>query len=123
MNTIGYFEIQSSNPEREIAFYHAIFGWEFLRDNSMPIEYYRIETNTINGGLLKRPLNTPPINFGSNSFICSIQVGNFDEMAKKIIACGGTVSIPKFTIPFRCHQGYFVDQDNNTFGIFEVITN
>ena len=27
MNTVGYFEIQSDNPEKTAAFYHEIFGW------------------------------------------------------------------------------------------------
>lgn len=28
--------------------------------------------------------------------------------------------MPKFAIAGRCWQGYFVDLDNNVFGIFEV---
>lgn len=43
MNTIAYFEIQSSNPSREIKFYHTIFGREFIREEFVPIEYYRIQ--------------------------------------------------------------------------------
>jgi predicted enzyme related to lactoylglutathione lyase len=39
MNTIGYFEIESSSPEREIEFYSALFGWKFSRENNLPIEY------------------------------------------------------------------------------------
>jgi len=54
MNTIGYFEIQSANPKREIEFYNSVFGWTFIREYKVPIEYYRIETNSINGGLLSR---------------------------------------------------------------------
>jgi len=122
MNTIGYFEIQSSSPQREIDFYNNVFSWAFIREYNVPIEYYRIETQSINSGLLQRPTNTPPSNFGTNAFTCSIQVSNFDETEKKIIACGGQIAVPKFTIPNKCYQGYFMDQDNNTFGIFEVIS-
>ncbi len=56
MNSIGYFEIQSTNPARDVEFYGKVFGWKFVKDDSLPIEYYRIETSTINGGLLKRPV-------------------------------------------------------------------
>lgn len=56
MNTIAYFEIQSSNPARDAQFYQAVFGWQFKLDPNLPIEYYRIETPSIMGGLLKRPL-------------------------------------------------------------------
>ena len=120
MNTLGYFEIQSSNPAREVDFYTSVFGWKFIRDEHIPIEYYRIETNGMNGGLLKRPAKTPPLEFGTNAFTCSIQVDNFDAIADKILAHGGSVAMPKFAIPASCWQGYFIDQDNNVFGIFEV---
>ncbi|MBK7213861.1 MAG: VOC family protein [Bacteroidales bacterium] len=123
MNTIGYFEIQSSNPEREVEFYGKIFGWNFLREYNVPIEYYRIETDSINGGLLSRPAKTPPAEFGSNAFTCSVQVSDFDEMEKIILENGGKIALPKFAIPYRCWQGYFMDLDNNVFGIFEVDEN
>ena len=120
MNTIGYFEIQSSNPSREMAFYEAIFGWKFVKDESVPIEYYRIETHSISGGLLKRPVPIPPTGSGTNAYVCSIQVASFDQTSEKIMQQGGKVAMHKFAIPGRCWQGYFIDADNNTFGIFEV---
>jgi uncharacterized protein len=120
MNTIGYFEIQSSDPKREIAFYRQIFGWKFIKEEFVPIEYYRIETNGILGGLLERPANTPPAGYGTNAFTCSVRVGNFDQVAALILANGGQIAMPKFAIPGRCWQGYFIDLDNNVFGIFEA---
>jgi len=123
MNTIGYFEIQSSNPEREIKFYKDVFGWSFIKEEFVPIEYYRIETNSIFGGLLKRPAPVPPPQTGTNAFVCSIQVDNFDKTSDLILSNGGQIALPKFAIPSRCWQGYFVDKDNNTFGIFEVDEN
>jgi uncharacterized protein len=123
MNTIEYFEIQSSNPEREITFYREIFDWKFIREEYVPIEYYRIETKGIRGGLLKRPAKTPEAAFGTNAFTCSVRVENFDQTATLILAKGGQVSLPKFPIPGRCWQGYFIDLDKNIFGIFEADEN
>jgi predicted enzyme related to lactoylglutathione lyase len=120
MNTIGYFEIQSSDPAREAEFYGNVFGWTFIKEPHVPIEYYRIETNGINGGLLKRPAKVPPAECGTNAFVNSIQVENFDKTGALILKNGGQIALPKFAIPGRCWQGYFIDQDNNTFGIFEV---
>ena len=122
MNTIGYFEIQSSDPRREIKFYEALFRWKFIEEKYVPIEYFRIETNTINGGLLKRA-QVPPTESGTNAFVCSVQVENFDKTSELIIKLGGKVALPKFAIPGRCWQGYFIDLDNNTYGIFEVNEN
>ena len=122
MNTISYFEIQSSQPERDIEFYKIVFGWKFSRVELSPIEYYRIETNTIRGGLLKRPVKIPPPGHGTNAFVCSFEVENFDKTCALILENGGSVAMAKFQIPNVCWQGYFLDPDNNTFGILEVIT-
>jgi predicted enzyme related to lactoylglutathione lyase len=72
---------------------------------------------------LKRPVSIPPAGSGTNAFVCSIQVDNFDEYQKKILQHKGQVAMPKFAIPGKCWQGYFSDPDNNTFGIFEVDVN
>lgn len=119
MNTIAYFEIQSSSPEREIAFYHGVFGWEFSRDPHLPIEYHRITTKGMQGGLLKRPAPTPQAGSGTNAFTCSVMVNNFDAIAAKVMELGGSIAMPKFAVPGRCWQGYFMDPDNNVFGVFQ----
>lgn len=123
MNQVGYFEIQSSNPERDIAFYTNVFGWKFQREDNIPIPYYRIESAGMNGALLMRPAITPGTGHGTNAFTCSMQVSDFDTTAKKIFENGGREALPKFAVPGKCWQGYFIDPDNNTFGIFEVDEN
>lgn len=60
---------------------------------------------------------------GTNAFVCSVQVENFDKTNQLILQNGGQVALPKFAVPGRCWQGYFVDLDNNTFGIIEVDEN
>ena len=49
MNQVCYFEIQSSQPKREVAFYQAVFGWVFEKVDGLPIDYYRITTEGIHG--------------------------------------------------------------------------
>ena len=58
--------------------------------------------------------------FGTNAFTCSVMVENFDKTALDISKNGGQVALPKFAVPGKCWQGYFIDIDNNVFGIFEV---
>ena len=120
MNTISYFEIQSANPEKAVEFYNNVFEWKFTKDEMIPIEYYRIETEGIRGAILKRSTPPPPPESGTNAFTCSILVSDFDSVAKKILDNGGRVALPKFAIPGKCWQGYFLDIDNNVFGIFQV---
>jgi len=128
MNQIGYFEIQASDPARLVEFYRNVFGWEIEKADGLPVEYYRIKNSSdVNagsmGGLLKRPTKTPPMEYGTNAYTCSIEVADFDNMSKVIIENEGKVAMPKFAVPGRCWQGYFIDPDNNVFGIFEVDPN
>jgi predicted enzyme related to lactoylglutathione lyase len=123
MNSIGYFEIQSSDLPSSIKFYQAVFEWIFIKETNVPIEYYRIETKGIHGGLLKRPAQIPSTEMGTNAFTCSIEVKSFDHTSEIILKSGGQIALPKFAIPGRCWQGYFIDNDNNVFGIFEVDLN
>ena len=123
-----HFEIQTQNPERAMKFYTAVFGWEFVQWEKNP--YWMIMTAPkdskeagINGGLLQRPANLPPQGCGTNAFVCTMQVDNFDETAKKIVAAGGIVAMPKFALVGMAWQGYFLDTEGNTFGVHQADKN
>ena len=122
MNNVAYFEIQVDRPEVAIKFYTDVFGWKFIKDESVPIDYWRIDTDGSNGGLMKRPVKKPSSEQGVNAFVCSIQVKSFDATAKIILHSGGSVVVPKFAVTGKCWQGYFLDTEGNTFGLFEVDT-
>ncbi len=119
MNSVGYFEIQADEPSRAVRFYSGVFGWKFEQVPGLPVEYWRIETDGISGGLLKRPALPPPPQSGTNAFVCSMQVVDFDATAAAILKAGGIVALPKFAVPGVCWQGYFLDMDGNTFGVFQ----
>jgi len=119
MNAPAYFEIQADDPNRAVRFYREIFGWKFDKLEGLPIEYWRIETSGPRGGLLKRPAKTPPPEHGTNAFVCSMEVASFDDMAAKVASHGGQVAMPKFAVAGICWQGYFIDPEGNTFGIFQ----
>ena len=119
MNAPAYFEIQADDTNRAVRFYREIFGWKFDKIEGLPIEYWRIETSGPRGGLLKRPAKTPSPEHGTNAFVCSMEVTSFDDLAAKVTSHGGTVALPKFAVPGVCWQGYFIDTEGNTFGIFQ----
>jgi predicted enzyme related to lactoylglutathione lyase len=123
MNNVMYFEIQADDPPGALAFYKDLFGWEFTKQEGLPIEYYAIKTEGINGGLLKRPAPVPGEQSGTNAFVCSMEVESFDATAEKILSMGGKVAMPKFAVPGKCWQGYFLDTQGNTFGLFQVDEN
>jgi predicted enzyme related to lactoylglutathione lyase len=115
-----YFEIQADDVARARQFYSAVFGWNFSSVPGLPIEYWHIEVGDMGGGLLQRPAPRPPAQSGTNAFVCSFQVKSFDDTAKTILNAGGSVAMPKFPVPGKCWQGYFVDTEGNAFGIFQV---
>lgn len=123
MNTVAYFEIQAGEPEAAMRFYGDVFGWRFAKQEGLPIPYWRIETAGIHGGLLQRPADTPPAECGTNAYVCSMEVPEFDAAATLIERAGGQVALPKFAVPGVCWQGYFVDPEGNTFGVFQVDDN
>jgi predicted enzyme related to lactoylglutathione lyase len=120
MSAHFYFEIQADDLARAAYFYHKIFGWQFTKAPGMPVEYQRILTGGPSGGLLKRPAQAPPAGYGTNAFVCSVEVASFDETARKIMDFGAQVALPKFVVPGTCWQGYFIDTEGNIFGIFQV---
>jgi uncharacterized protein len=119
MNAPSYFEIQAGDLKRAVAFYTSVFGWTFTRAEGLPVEYWRIATEGPRGGLLQRSAPAPALEQGTNAFVCSMEVKDFDATAKRIADAGGIVALPKFAVPGVCWQGYFVDTEGNTFGIFQ----
>jgi hypothetical protein len=119
MNSIAYFEIQATQPETVIDFYHDVLGWQFTLAPEIPIPYWRIETGEINGGLLQRPASTPPPECGTNAYVCSIMVADIETVTAAILSKEGRVAMPKFAVPGVCWHAYFLDPDGNTFGVFQ----
>ena len=127
MNRPVHFEIQAENTERAAQFYRDVFGWQIDKWPGLGWEYWIIMTAEkdskepgINGGLLKRPAEMPPQQCGTNSYVCTMQVENYDAMAKKILAAGGKIAMPKFPLVGMAWQGYFLDTEGNTFGLHQT---
>ena len=129
MNRVVHFEIQADDLDRAMKFYGTVFGWEFPKWMDDPA-YLGIMTAPkdskdpgINGGLLKRPAKIALLGGAANAFVCTVHVENFDQIASKILAAGGTVTMPKYAIPKMAWQGYFLDTEGNTFGIHQADVN
>jgi predicted enzyme related to lactoylglutathione lyase len=117
MDGPSYFEIQADDTKRAAKFYAQVFGWKFEEAPGLP--YWRVTTSGPRGGLLKRPTRAPSPGQGTNAFVCSMQVDDFDKIAKNILNHAGAVALPKFAVPRVCWQGYFLDTEGNTFDIFQ----
>lgn len=126
MNRVVHFEIQAEDLERAAKFYREIFDWKIDKWPGLEWEYWVVMTADkdskepgISGGLLKRPAKTPPHECGTNAFVCTVQVEDYDATAKKILEAGGIVAMPKFALAGMAWQGYFLDTEGNTFGLHQ----
>jgi predicted enzyme related to lactoylglutathione lyase len=115
MPRVVHFEIPADSPERAIAFYSRVFGWEFQKwDGPMP--YWMVKTGEgepgINGGLM--PRQAP-----GSSTVNTITVDSVDTSVASIQKAGGTLVVPKMAIPGVGWLAYCNDPEGNTFGIMQ----
>lgn len=125
MSRVVHFEIQADDVERAKAFYGAVFGWSFQDwSGTTGVSYWGVLTGPedrlgINGGLLQRPAPAPPLGQGTNAYVCTIAVDDYDGAERRILDAGGQVALPKMALKGMAWQGYYIDPDGNTFGIHQ----
>ncbi len=125
MSRVVHFEIQADDVERAKAFYAAVFHWSFEDYSQFTGDtYWGVVTGPedeagINGGLLRRPAPAPQTGQGSNGYVCTVGVADYDETEKRILEAGGRVALPKSALPGMAWQGYYLDTEGNTFGLHQ----
>lgn len=121
MPRVVHFEIHAEQPERAIAFYRDLFGWEFTKwDGPMP--YWLIKTGPdgqpgINGGLIQRR----GVIDGQCviAYVCTIDVASVEDTLQAALAKGATVAVPKMPIPGIGWLVYAKDTEGNIFGMMQ----
>jgi hypothetical protein len=125
MSRVVHFEIQADDLERAKQFYADVFGWTYEDYGQVTgSPYWGITTGPadqpgINGGLLQRPAPAPGPEQGTNSYICTMVVDDYDSTEERILAGGGKVALPKMALTGMAWQGYYIDTEGNTFGIHQ----
>lgn len=125
MSRVVHFEIQADDVERARSFYAAVFAWSFEDWSQVTgSTYWGVSTGPrdqpgIDGGLLQRPAPAPASEQGTNGFVCTVQVEDYDETERRILDAGGQVALPKSALPGMAWQGYYLDTEGNTFGIHQ----
>lgn len=117
MPRVVHFEIHAEQPERAVAFYSQIFGWDIQKWEG-PMPYWLVSTGPdgtlgINGGICQRmdPATTT---------VNTVDVPSVDEYVAKITAHGGRIAMPKMAIPGVGWLAYLIDTEGNTFGIMQA---
>ena len=119
-----HFELHAENPERAIAFYTAVLGWEF-RKWAGPMPYWLIITGPegspgIDGGLLPRRGPGPSEGQPVNAYVVTVDVPAIDDWLAKVTAHGGLIAHPKMPIPGVGWLAYGKDPEGNIFGMMQT---
>ena len=115
-----HFEIHASDPEKLVAFYTGVFGWDIQHIPQMNYWFIRSGDGPgIDGGLMKRHGAAPTDGGAVNAYVCSIHVESVDVALEKALAAGATVALPKVTIPGVGYQVYIKDPDGNILGLHQ----
>ncbi|MEP7162100.1 MAG: hypothetical protein ABI746_13525 [Dermatophilaceae bacterium] len=67
----------------------------------------------------QRPCAAPVEGQGTNAFVCTMGVEDYDATHDRILAAGGRVALPKSALPGMAWQGYYLDPEGNTIGIHQ----
>src|SRR5262245_60537124 len=121
MQRVVHFEIHAAEPEKAIAFYGSVFGWQFTKWEGGGWDYWLITTGPegtqgINGGLVRRRGPAPTEGQAVNAFVCTTYVASVDEAVDKVTAAGGVIALPKMAVPGVGWLAYAIDPAGNLFG-------
>ncbi len=115
MLRVVHFEISANDPEKVVAFYKDVFGWEINKWDG-PEDYWLVTTGEgepgINGAIFK-----PKEQFTGT--VNTIQVPDVDEYMEKVSANGGQVVTGKMSIPGVGDFAYCTDVEGTLFGIIQ----
>lgn len=118
-NPVGWFEIYVDDMPRAKAFYEAVFGASFTRLES-PVELWAFPMQSggmgISGALVRLPEGNPKGNgtivyFHSDD--CAVEAG-------RVVAAGGTIHKPKFSIGQYGHIALVADPEGNMIGLHSM---
>ena len=123
MSRVVHFEIHAAQPERAIAFYSGLLGWQFNKWEG-PMPYWLVVTGPatergIDGGLLQRPCADPAESQAVNAYVCTADVPDLDAALAKAGALGGTVAVPRMPIPGVGWLAYLKDPEGNLLGLMQ----
>lgn len=116
-NEVRFFAITADNVERARKFYEAVFGWTF--EDWGPPDFYLIRGAGMAGALQKR--NELLTGTGFRAFECTIGVDSVDDIATRVVAAGGKVTMQKTRIETVGTLIYFEDTEGNRVGAMKYV--
>ncbi|WP_026908857.1 VOC family protein [Paucisalibacillus globulus] len=114
MGRIVGFEISSQDPERAVAFYEAVFGWEIAEPKW---DYWAVSTKGDSGSSIQGGISKGPSDYPHGTRI-QIEVDSIEETILKATEYGAQVVREKMEFD-EFFLAYLVDPTGVGFGLFQ----
>lgn len=117
---VRHFAINADDLPRARRFYERVFGWTF--EAWGPPGFYMIDTGSADtpavlGSLQQRREIVPGAHM--LGFECTIAVPDIAAAERAVVANGGTILMPRSTIPTVGHLFWFRDSEGNIAGAMQ----
>lgn len=115
MGRLVRLELPADDPDRAIAFYRGAFGWTVKKGNGASQDYWLVAAGDSSPGIGAIMRRSQP----GQTTVNTITVEDVDAAVDRVIAAGGSLILPRTTIP---GVGYFVycqDTEGTTFGLMQ----
>ena len=111
-NHLRFFAITCDDVERARRFYESVFGWTF--EDWGPPDFYLINGAGVPGAIQAR--HEPIAGTHPRSFEITIGVDDIDDIAKRVTAAGGAITMQKAHLDGVGTLIHFTDTEGNRVG-------
>jgi predicted enzyme related to lactoylglutathione lyase len=116
-----HFEIHASDPERAVAFYTGLFGWQVTPLPEM--SYWLLGTGTdgpgIDGAVLRRMGDPPAAGAPVMGACITVQVDDLEATLAQAFAMGGQLALETMPVPGVGLLAYILDTEGNVLGVLQ----
>jgi predicted enzyme related to lactoylglutathione lyase len=109
--TVTHFEIYGEEPAKLAEFYRVVLGWQL--DKAPGVDYWRIQTDSLNGGLSHRPLAA------LRNWLNYVNVDSLDATLAQAVKMGAEVLREKTALPKTAWYAIVADPAGNAFGLWQ----
>jgi hypothetical protein len=108
---IVYLELPSNDVAACKQFYSSLFGWSF---QDFGPDYAAFSNSGLDGGLN----GASPAEGGTNAPLVVIDTGDLEAMAARVVAAGGSITLPIFSFPGG-RRFHFTDPSGNELAVMQ----
>ena len=119
-NPVGWFEIYVQDMDRAKAFYEAVFKTRLERLNTPGVELWAFPMEMNAAGAAGALVKMEGVSSGGNSTMVYFSCADCANEAARVVASGGRVMKPKFSIGEYGFIALMFDTEDNVFGLHSM---